>query len=245
MTEQEKRAAIRKYFSPFPRWTLVCIGIGVLALASGEGGGIALGLLLIAVGAGVLFLRTQGISDADFDRFRDEDLRNATAKAQSRWGMDDDEMVGQQPVRVFGPAFGVTATQAAKKGQDGVIRFNPIRFAVIGFGQHQLLAYLGVLDMVTGNVLLEETEEFFYRDVVAVSTKTDSLEFTHKGVTHQLNDAETFVLTTSGATTIRVPIRSLRLANLLGGGEMPNTQAEAAIAAVRKMLREKKGAVPV
>jgi hypothetical protein len=244
MTEQEKRAAIRKYFSPFPRWTLACIAIGVASLFSGGAEGVVFGLILIAVGGGVLFTRSQGISDAEFDRFRDEDLRTATEKAQSRWGIDDDDLVGEQPVRVYGPAFNVTSTQGVKKGKDGFIRFNPIRFAVIGFGQHQLLAYLGVLDMTTGNVLLEETEEFFYRDVVAVSTKTDSLEFTHKGETHQLNDTETFVLTTSGATTIRVPIRSLRLANLMGG-QMPNTQAEAAIAAVRKMLREKKGGVPV
>lgn len=122
--------------------------------------------------------------------------------------------------------------------------FNPIRFAVLGFCEHQLLAYLGVLDLVTGNVVAEETEEYFYRDVVAVATKTDSIEFTHRGVVHQLHDTETFVLTTSGATSIRVPIRSVRLAGILGGGEMPNTQAEVAIAAVRSMLRQKKSAVP-
>lgn len=98
--------------------------------------------------------------------------------------------------------------------------------------------------MVTGNVLKEETEEFFYRDVVSVSTKTDSATFTYKGQTHQINDTETFVLTTSGATSIRVPLRSPRWAGILGGGEMPTTHAEEAIAAVRAMLRQKKAGVP-
>jgi hypothetical protein len=120
---------------------------------------------------------------------------------------------------------------------------NPVRFAVLGFAEHQLLAYMGVLDMITGNVLSEETEEFFYRDVVSVSTKTDSISYTYKGETRQYNDTQTFVLTTSGATSIRVPLYSPSLAGILGGGEMPTTQADAAVAAVRAMLRQKK-AVP-
>jgi hypothetical protein len=157
-----------------------------------------------------------------------------------RWGIDEGDLVSDS-VSVFGPAFGATATQAARKGSDGIIRFNPIRFAVLGFCEHQLLAYLGIMDMVTGNVLAEDSEEYFYRDVVALAVKTDSVEFTHGGVLHQLNDTETFVLTTSGGTSIRVPLRSLRLATLLGGGEMPTTQAEKAIATVRTMLRQKKG----
>ncbi|HET7232058.1 MAG TPA: hypothetical protein VFJ16_18775 [Longimicrobium sp.] len=244
MTELQKRNAIRLYFTPFPKWSLGFIVFGTLCLLPGGGTGLVLGVLFVGVGAAVLFVRARGIGDAEFDRYRDEDLRNAAAKAVQRWGIDESDLVGK-PVRVFGPALGATSTQAAKKGADRFIRFNPIRFAVLGFCEHQLLAYLGVLDMVTGNVLLEETEEYFYRDVVAVATKTDSIEFTHKGTLHQLNDTQTFVLTTSGATSIRVPLRSLQLASILGGGEMPTTQAEEAIAAVRAMLRQKKSGVPI
>ena len=243
MTEQEKRNAIARYFAPFPRWTLWCIGLGVLSLLTGEAMGIVVGLLLIGAGGAALYSRTQGIGDADFDRFRDEDLRNAAARAVQKWGIDESDLVSE-PVRVFGPAIGETSTDAAKRGTDGIIRFNPLRFVVLGFCEHQLLAYLGVLDMVTGNVLAEATEEYFYRDVVAVATRTESVEFMHGGTVHQLNDTETFVLTTSGGTSIRVPLRSRRLASILGGGEMPATQGEQAIAAARAMLRQKKVGVP-
>lgn len=243
MTEQEKRNAIRAYLAPFPRWAIGCIVFGALCLLGGTGG-IVMGLLLIGAGGAALYSRAQRISDAEFDRVRDEDLRNAAARAVHKWGIEESDLVAR-PVRVFGPAFGATSTEAAKKGGDGVIRFNPLRFVVLGFCEHQLLAYLGVLDMVTGNVLLEETDEFFYRDVVAVATKTDSIEVRHKGVLHQLDDTQTFVLTTSGATSIRVPLRSPRLAGILGGGEMPATQADEAVAAVRAMLRQKKSGVPV
>lgn len=240
MTEQEKRNAIRTYFKAFPKWAVVCVVFGVFSLLSGEAGGVLMGLVLAGVGGFGLYAYSQKISDEEFDRFREEDLRAAAARAINKWGIDEHDQV-RESVRVFGPAFVTTQTQAARKGNDGIIRFNPVRFAVLGFCENQLLAYLGVLDMITGNVVMEETEEYFYRDVVAVATKTDSVEFTHRGVLHQLNDTETFVLTTSGATSIRVPIRSPRLANLLGGGEMPSTQAEEAIAAVRAMLRQKKG----
>lgn len=243
MTEQEKRNAIRAYFTRFPRWALGLVALGVLCVLSGEGGGIVMGLLFAGVGGAVLYLRSQRISDEEFDRLREEDLRNTAAKAIRKWGVDNEDLVSA-PLYLYGPAFGATSTSAARKGGDGIIRFNPLRFAVIGFCEHQLLAYRGILDMVTGNVLSEEASEYFYRDVVAAVVRTDSSEYTHRGVLHQLDDTETFALTTSGGTSIGVPIRSRRLASILGG-EMPNTQAEAAISAVRAMLRQKKSGIPV
>ncbi len=243
MTEREKRSAVRAYFTAYPKWALGLAVVGVLCILSGDGGGILIGLLMAGVGGAVLRLHTQRISDQEFDRLREEDLRNTTANAIRKWGIDDEDLVSA-PLYLYGPAFGATSTYAARKGADGIIRFNPLRFAVIGFCEHQLLAYRGILDMVTGNVLAEEASEYFYRDVVAAVVKTDSIEFTHRGVVHQLSDTETFALTTSGGTSIGVPIRSRRLATILGG-EMPNSQAEAAIAAIRAMLRQKKGGIPV
>ncbi len=242
MNERDNRSAVRTYFLTIPRWAVVCAVIGVLCLLTGEGAGIMLGLGLLVPGGVVAFQQMSRISDDQFDQIRNEALGEATGRAVHKWGVDRDELV-RESVAVFGPASMNTQTARVRKGKDGVIRYNPVRFAVIGFCEHQLLAYLGVLDLITGNVLLEETTEYFYRDVVAVATTTESLEFTHKGQLHQLNDTQTFVLTTSGGTSIRVPLRSERLARLLGGGEMPVTQADQAIAAVRTMLRQKKSAL--
>jgi hypothetical protein len=244
MTKQEKQRAVRLYFMPFPRWSIGLIVFGVLCAGSGEAGGIVLGLLFIGVAGTVLVLRQGMMSDAEYDRLRGEALRDVSLQAAGKWRVDVDDLMCE-PVRVFGPAFGVkTSTRAIKKGRDRLIRFNPIRFAVIGFGEHQLLAYAGVLDMVTGNVLNEEVEECFYKHVVSYALKTDSIEFTHRGQPHQLDDTETFVLTTSGGTSVRVPIRSRRLAALLGGKDTPAKEASDAIAAVCTMLREKTG-VPI
>ena len=245
MTEQEKQRAVRLYFTRYPRWSLGLIAFGIVFVGSGEAGAIVLGLLFAGVGGAVLFVRRGMIGDAEYDRLRDEALRDASLKATDKWRVDADDLISE-PVRVFGPAFGVkTSTRAIKKGRDGLIRFNPVRFAVIGFGEQQMLAYAGVLDMVTGNVLNEEVEECFYRHVVSYATKTESIEFAHRGETIQLDDTETFVVMTAGGTSVRVPLASRRLAALLGGKEVPAKQASDAVAAACKMLREKTGGVPV
>jgi hypothetical protein len=246
MTEQEKKRAIRLYFTPFPRWSLGIIAFGVICLGTGEVGGIVLGVLFIGVGGAVLVIRHGMISDAEYDRLRNEALWDVSQKAADKWHFDPDELTSES-VRLFGPAFGVKiSTWSMKKGRDRIIRFNPIRFAVIGFGEHQMLAYTGLLDMVTGNVLNEETKECPYRHVALAATSTDSIEFTHRGETHQLDDTETFVLTTSAGTSLRVPIRSRRLAELFGEKEMPARESNDAVAAVIKMWREKTGnGVPI
>ena len=44
----------------------------------------------------------------------------------------------------------------------------------MNFGQHQLLVYTCTIDITTGNTLHESADEYFYRDVVSVSTKTET-----------------------------------------------------------------------
>ena len=102
------------------------------------------------------------------------------------------------------------------------------------------MTYEGILDLTTGNVLREGTDEYFYRDVVSASTKTRSTSFLFKGQTVQFNEAEVFSLTTSGGTSIEVFLRDPKLAQLMGGGNIPTTEAEQAVMTVKKMLREKK-----
>jgi hypothetical protein len=96
--------------------------------------------------------------------------------------------------------------------------------------------------MTTGYVTREATHEYFYRDVVSVQTKTESLSVVWRKQAIQLQTAETFTLTTSGGTAIHVVLGDVKLAQLMGGGELPTTEAEQAIQAVRTMLREKKKA---
>ena len=122
------------------------------------------------------------------------------------------------------------------------IRHTPITVTVITLTENQLVAYQSDLDLTTGNFLNESTDEYFYKDIVSIATKTESREIKFKNLGKiQLNEAEIFKLTTSGGTSIEVILRDRKLLiEKMGGGEIPITDVEKTISVVRKMLREKK-----
>ena len=237
----DRREQIKRYFKPFPKWAVWMIVIGLPFLAF-----YGLGLVLIGAGIWALVDWNKTPDDTQMDAWLDEDLRMLHGKALSKTGTDPSELVGD-PVMVTGPRFWdiAGAHVAFKKGKDNVFRFTPVGVTVLNFTANQLIAYQSALDLTTGNPLNESTDEYFYRDVVSVSTKTDSRSFQMAGQgILQLNAAEIFVLTTSGGTGIEVILRDPKLIEFMGGGggQIPTTRAEKAIQTVRKMLREKKGA---
>lgn len=238
----DKREQIKKYFKPFPKWAVWMIIIGLPFLYF-----YGLGLVLIGLGIWALVEDwTKKPDDAQMDAWLEEDLREAHRKALSKTGTDASELVAE-PVTVTGPRFWDTAGAewAFKKGKDEKLRFTPVSVTVLNFTPNQLISYSAALDLTTGNALSESTDEYFYRDVVSVSTKTRSITVhgTGKGEfsgVQQLNEAETFELTTSGGTSIQVFLRDPSLIKKMGGGSISTSSAEKAIQPVRKMLREKK-----
>lgn len=243
MNIETKRKMTNAYFNKFPNWALGVILVGIIACAAG-GGGIAFGLLLIAAGGGAIYLSMGGKpTDQQMDEWLDEDLKALGYKSLGKTGTDETELVSES-VSVVGPRIWDTgrAEVKYKKGRDNVLRYSPVGVSVINFTKNQLIAYTCVFDRFTDNALNESTEEYFYKDVVSVSTKTESLNVsgTSGGATIHLKTGECFTLTTSGGTSLTVFLRDASLIEKWGGGELPTTRAEKAIQAVRKMLREKK-----
>lgn len=257
MTEEE-RGKVKKYFAKFPKWVVWSIIIGLPLLA-------AWGLGLILIGAGIwgLVSYSQRPTDEQMDAWIQEDLKNLQARALAKTGLDASELVGG-PVMVYGPRFWNIggAEVGIKKGKDGIVRFMPLGVTVINFTQNQLVAYQCALDLTTGNPLSESTDEYFYRDVVSVSTQSKTLTWDRAMLSAralsegplsallttgklQFNAAETFVLTTSGGTSIEVVLRDPQFIESAGGGSIPTEMAEKAVQTVRKMLREKKAVVAV
>lgn len=237
----EKRAQIKKYFKTFPKWGVWAIVIGLPLLAA-KGAGI----VPIAIGIWALVDWSKKPTDAQMDAWMEEDLAALNTKALSKTGIDTSELVGD-PVMVVGPRFWniANAEVAYKKGKDGVLRFTPMGVSVLNFTENQLIAYECALDSMTGNPLNEGTDEYYFRDIVSVSTKTKSMSVQVAGTGMlQLNSAETFELTTSGGTSIEVVLRDPSLIQMMGGsGEIPTSRAERAIQTLRKMLREKKSSM--
>jgi len=240
MSNEEKRKAIKKYFKPFPKGAVWAILIGILLLAA-----YGLGVIPIAIGIIMLVSWSKKPSDSEMDKYIADDLSVAKSKSLQKTSLDESELVGE-PVVVTGPRFWNTAGAHIlyKKGKDERLRFTPITITVLLMTQHQIVSYQCCLDLTTGNYLNESTDEYFYKDVVSVATKTESKSYSSEefGGTIQLNAAETFVLTTSGGTSIETVLKDPKLIKIMGGGDIPTTEAERAIQVVRKMLREKKQA---
>lgn len=238
---------------------LGCLGIGLTTAVSGgrDSAGAALGSSvfgLLPLGLGVLvagiavfmYWRARADyasrpSDDEVDRLIEADLQDLNGRALNKTGTDASELVGET-VFITGPRlWGVSAQVAYRKGADAVIRFSPVGVTILNFTRDQVIAYSCALDLFTGNALNESTDEYFYRDIVSVSTKTKSHSYSVAGWgLVQLNSAETFELTTSGGTSVEVVLRDPGLIKRMGGGEIPTTRAEKAIQTMRKMLREKK-----
>lgn len=235
------REQIKKYFKPFPKWAVWMIGIGIPSLAL-QG----LGLLLIGVGIWGLVAWSKRPTDAQMDAWLDEDLRMLPPKALSKTGTDPSDLVAE-PVMITGPRLSdiANAHLAFRKGKDNIFRFTPVNITVINFTANQLIVYSCALDLTTGNALNESTDEYFYKDVVSVATKTKSYSVQMQdGRTEQIDAAEMFQLTTSGGTSVEVLLRAPKVIQMMGGdGDIPTTRAEKAIQSVRKMLREKKTAL--
>lgn len=237
MAESDKRLAIRKYFAPFPKWAAWTVAIGFLMIPL-----YGLGLLMIAIGAYVIISWFQRPSDAQIDSWIEEDIAGLQVKALARSGHDQAELVGETAI-ITGPKLWDVgnAVVGYRKGQDNILRFTPLSVTVLNFTQNQLTTYQAVLDLRTGNTLNESTDEFFYRHIVSAATKSESFNVNFGQEMLQLKTAESFELTTAGGNSIKVFLRDPVLIEKLGGGQIPTTRAERALATVRKMLREKAG----
>ena len=237
-----KRAAIKKYFASFPKWAVWAIIIG-LPLTAAWG----IGLLLIIPGILVLVSFYKKPTDAEMDKFIAEDLSLAIKKSLKKASIDESELVGESVV-VTGPRIWDTggADCLSREGKDGNLRFTPINISVLNMTANQIIGYQSCLDLTTGNFLNESTDEYFYTDVVSVSTKTDSrsinLKKHGKVETIQLDQAQLFVLTTTGGTSFETILQDPKLIEMMGGGNIPTTHAEKAIQVVRTMVRDKKQA---
>jgi len=281
MYEESKRTMILKYFQPFPDWAFLAVLLGVSLLflwilSFGEADEMTtllgvFGLIAAIAGVVLIYSHLKGQpSDYQVDKWLEEDLKYLSRRAVDKCGADDSELIAE-PVTITGPYIWYTgdAKVLFKKGKDNILRFTPIRVVVVNFTQKQLLIYSCVYDLIDGKLLNESTDEYFFKDVVSVSTRLESMSITipesvykllarqswkqswklgnslrgraTSGTnTIQLNNVETFTLTTTGGTSISIVLRDPDLTKIMGGGVIPTTRAEKAVQVIRKMILENK-----
>lgn len=249
----DKRRQIKKYFKPFPKMAVWLIIVGVpLSAAFG------LGIILIIIGIVKIVFWKKKPNDRQMDEWLAADLQHMENRAIERNGLDESELVSETVLLTSLRFWDIGGAEIGiRRGKDDIIRFTPIGITVINFTEHQLVAFQCALDFMTGNALSESTDEYFYRDIVSVSTQTESMTWdkamlSSSGfaktplaalVKHgklQFNAAKKFKLTTSGGTSIEVVLDDSTLIKSVGGGTIPTERADKTVQAVRKVLREKK-----
>ena len=236
-------------------------------------------------------------TDQQMDEWLAEDFARTVQFSIQATGMEQSDLIAE-PVLIFGPRTSQRggAAEGMRRGNDDKIRYTPIDLAVLQYTPHQLITFRCSLDLLTGRALEPEVQEFFYRDIVSMSVRTESgtLKLLKRltllrllawaamvlllfivmllvllgiatggvgmrgraiwigaiallgawfiwpylrGLRHYVETS--FELATSGTPSFKVTLNDSRVTSTVSG-ESPTQLADRAVAAVRKMLREKK-----
>jgi len=221
----------KKYFkqsSPRAGIVLIIVGI-ILTLILSQTAAILIGLLGVAGGIAVLYFTFAGKpTDADIDSDAASAIADVQKRALSKLGLDADEVRLIDPVVVHGYYYkNIASGVQVKQGKDRVFRSSNYEGIVLFFSEHQLHAYKFQFSLVTPQESREQTDEYFYKDIVSVSTQSETFQVRDiKNIQQQVNFEE-FKLTTTGGTSITSSIRD-------------EGSVSRVISGARSLIREKK-----
>ena len=191
------------FFIGFAWWPLIIFGLLLL------GGGIA---VIVAISKG-------RVSDAEYDSNVVQMLNGLQARALQKLGVDPDEVKEIAPIQFDGYTF--DGANVGKVGNDGKWRTNWYKATYFFFSQNEVHCYVYKFNTLR-NQFFEETEVYFYKDIVSCSTSTEVVQFLNNNVNY-----EYFKLTTTGGTSISASFRDI-------------DYAQRSINAMRSLLKIKK-----
>ncbi|WP_370967681.1 hypothetical protein [Amycolatopsis sp. cg9] len=202
--------------------------------------------------------------DAIIDKIRDHELAKVRRRALDRLDLTAEDLELDpadwdplaQPLREESPrepliVTGPVPTSRAVVGRDGIWRFSQYAVLAICPTDYHLGLYRCVIDLRVAGLFQEETHEYHYADVVAVSTAIR--EGTR--VTAQIADDDgghrferallhefRLVVSSGDASAIVVGISDERHPD--HQARLPAAGIDTVVRAVRNMLRDKKAALP-
>ncbi|MEQ9669880.1 hypothetical protein [Coleofasciculus sp. G2-EDA-02] len=243
-SEDDKRRRIKNYFAkPKLKWPIILMVIGLIILTQSS-----IGLIFVLAGGIWLFIEVKPLFDAPGDQTIDawliNDIESLKKRSLQRLNIDESELI-RESISIRGPILwetnGIdTKELACKKGKDGRIRFSINAITVVHLTEHRLSSYQCNYNFIKGVPLNEQDDEFHYRDVVAVSTRDESTNYTLPNG-NLMKQAQLFKLTVSSGDSIAVIVNSDDILKYAGGtGTIVETGLDNAIKALRKVLSEKK-----
>lgn len=167
------------------------------------------------------------VTDQEYDLMAMSQLSNVTPRALARLGLDVDEVREIAPIIFDGYSF--DDCTRVKRGLDGFWRSDRYRAVQLFFSENEVHIYTFSYSTTYAN-MSENTDVYFYKDIVSVSTSTETTTINRyngqNGMGTQVQ-YECFKLTTTGGTSLKVSIRD-------------SANAQRSINAMRQLLRAKK-----
>ncbi|WP_040952026.1 hypothetical protein [Gorillibacterium massiliense] len=220
----------KKYFFQvkFTGQILIIILGAIMLFAPGVGK--VFGIILIALGAYLIYAKIKGQpTDAEIDEIYAKEMEVGLQRALGKLGVDEDEVKLIDPIVIAGPSHKTISTPVwHKHGKDGFWRSSNYETVILYFSEKQVYCYTYRFSII-GNEKNESTDEYFYKDIVSVSTSSENKEFRNANGRIQPVKYEEFKLTTSGGTSITCTIKDAG-------------SVEKSIQGMKQLLREKKGA---
>lgn len=184
----------------------------------------------VLIGTGVLALailwiiskKKKIVSDEEYDASVASELQNLKERALSRLGIDEDEVKEIDPIGFDSYSF--DGALCGKIGKDGKWRTSKYKCIMMFFSAGEIHCYTYHFDTLIDKKT-ESTDVYFYRDVISVSTASESVS------AFGMNDIkrEYLKLVTTGGTSVSFSLRD-------DDGE----KVQRSINAMRALLREKK-----
>ena len=214
----------RKYFEGIDMtWANRLIIAGVVAILIGFGSNFLIAIIgILAVVGGIAWRNSQKkgiVTDAEYDNSVAANLNNMKSRALAKLGIDEDEVREAAPISFGGYKY--IGADKLKRGEDRLYRTNKYETVMLFFSSNEVHCYTYTFD-TTMSKQTEATDVYFYKDIVSVSTASDSVKVLETDVEY-----EAFKLTTAGGTSISISLRDV-------------DNAQRSINAMRSLIKSKK-----
>ena len=181
------------------------------------------------------------IRDSEVQRLLEDGLERLTLHALRTSGIGHEELASR-PLVITGPilwnAEGLLASDLAWcRGRDGIVRFGVYRVTIILLAPSYLAVYSCDYNLIKDAVLNQTTEEYQYRNIVAVSTADYSASYVLLGGEMVTNTRE-FRVSVASSETIRVVVDSQQIRQITGVEALPESGAERAMRAIQALIKD-------
>jgi len=220
-----------KYFQPpdlVVPISLILIGLSLLVILSDAGK--LIGIIIAGLGGFIAYRKKNGLpTDSEIDDICSREVESGLKRALEKLGVDEDEVKIIKPIQIEGYEHSrISSMVLNMQGKDMRWRASNYEAVILYFSEKQVYAYSYRFSLIS-NEKKESTDEYFYKDIVSISTSSDSITLKDSAGKDHIINFEEFRLTTSGGTSISCAMRD-------------HGAIEKSIQGMKQLLREKKSA---